>query len=114
LPPQPHKQITVIVPQGQGIPLLEQLHARGVLRAALGSARAPFTVVKRKGGISRTYSYSVEKDILDVVVLAEEADELFRFLHGAARIGEAHGGFMYQGPVTQASAFVLPADLPAS
>lgn len=114
MPPQPHKQITVILPQGQGMALLEQLYARGVLRAALGTARAPFTVVKRKGGISRTHSYSVEKDILNVVVPAEEADELFRFLHAAARIGDSHGGFMYQGPVAQASAFVLPSDLPAS
>jgi hypothetical protein len=104
----------VILPLGQGVALLEQLHARGVQRAALGTARAPFTVMKRKGGISRTHSYSVEKDILTVVVLAEEADEMFGFLHGAAGIGAAHGGFMYQGPVSQGSAFALPADLPAS
>lgn len=110
--PQPQKTITVIVPQGQGMALLEQVHARGVLRAGLGTARAPFAVVKRKGGISRTEYYSVEKDVLTVVVAEREADPLFAFLHGAARIGEAHGGFIFQGPASQASDFTLPKDLP--
>lgn len=105
------KVITVIVPQGQGMPLLQQLHQRGFVRAALGTARAPFTVVKRKGGISRSLSYSVEKDILNVVVEAAEADEAFQFLYEAARIGEAHGGFMFQGPTSRASDFKLPTDL---
>jgi hypothetical protein len=110
--PAPHKTITVIVPQGRGMALLEQLHGRGVLRAALGTARAPFTVVRRKRGISRSESFSVEKDVLNVVVPEPEADALFAFLYDAARIGESHGGFMFQGLATQASEFALPGDLP--
>ena len=94
------------------MPLLEQLHARGVLRAGLGTARAPFAVVKRKGGIARTEYFSVEKDVLNVVVAEAEADGLFALLHEAARIGEAHGGFIFQGTAGQASDFTLPKDLP--
>lgn len=106
------KVITVIVPQGQGMALLEQLYAQNALRAALGTARAPFAVTKRKGGISRTEYFSVEKDVLNVVVEEPDADQVFTFLHHAARIGEAHGGFMFQGPAARASEFTLPADLP--
>jgi hypothetical protein len=106
------KIITVIVPQGQGMALLEQLYAHDTLRAALSTARAPFAVTKKKGGISRTEYFSIEKDVLSVVVEEAEADQVFGVLHGAARIGEAHGGFMFQGPAAQASAFTLPKDLP--
>jgi hypothetical protein len=106
------KVITVIVPQGQGIALLEQLYAHNALRAALGTARAPFAVTRKRGGISRTEYFSVEKDVLNVVVEDADADHVFAFLYEAARIREAHGGFMFQGPATQASAFTLPADLP--
>jgi hypothetical protein len=107
-----HKVITVIVPQGQGMALLERLHARGILRAGLGSARAPLTVVKRRGGIGRTEIYSVEKDVLNVVVAEAEADAMFADLYHAARIGEAHGGFIFQGEAARASQFTLPTDLP--
>jgi hypothetical protein len=107
-----HKVITVIVPQGRGMELLEQLHARNVLRAGLSTARAPFAVVKRTGGIARTESFSVEKDVLTVLVGEDEADAAFAFLHEAAGIGEAPGGFIFQGPAGRASDLVLPADLP--
>jgi hypothetical protein len=107
-----HKVITVIVPLGHGMALLEQLHARGVLRAGLGTARAPFAVVKRTGGIARTEYFSVEKDVLNVVVGEGEADALFAHLYDAAHIGEAHGGFIFQAPAAGASDFMLPANLP--
>jgi hypothetical protein len=94
--------------------LLKQLHDRGLLRASLATARAPFSVSRRKGGITRTESYSVEKDILQVVVAAQDADDVFRFLHQEAGIGTGPGGFMFQGPIGHASEFALPHDLPAS
>jgi hypothetical protein len=109
---QAHKLITVILPQGKGMDLLKQLYDRKVLRAAFGTARAPFTIAKKTGGISRTVTYSVEKDVVEVVVDAGQADEVFAFLYDAAGIAHAHGGFMFQGPVSRASEFALPADLP--
>lgn len=106
------KLITVILPQGRGLSMLKDLAAREVIRAAFGTARAPFTVVKKKGGISRTESYSVEKDIVQVLVGEEGADEVFAWIYHAAGIGRAHGSFMFQAPVARASEFTLPADLP--
>ena len=111
---RPHKLITVVLTQGQGMGLLKQLHDRALLQAAFGTARAPFAVTRKKGGISRTEYYSVEKDIVQVLVSAAEADEVFAFLHDAAGIGRTHGGFMFQGPVSHATAFSLPADVPRS
>jgi hypothetical protein len=102
------KLITVIVPQGRGMALLQALHERGELRAALGGARAPFTYVRRRGGMAHTVHHSVEKDVLEVVAEAAAADELFAFLHQAAGIGEGPGGFMFMGPIATASPFALP------
>lgn len=105
------KLITVIVPQGKGMALLHALYEKKMLRAALGTARAPFTQVKRTGGLPRTVRHSVEKDILTVVVPAEKADEAFGFLFDIANVGAQHGGFMFQGSLARASDFKLPDDL---
>lgn len=106
------KLITVIVPQGEGRPLLHALFERTQLRASLGTARAPVTSVTRRAGVARTRRYSVEKDILQVVVAPADAADVFAFLHERAGIGERHGGFMYQGGLSTASAFTLPDGLP--
>ena len=108
------KLITVIVPQGKGMALLQALHDRNVLRASLSTARAPFTYAKRSGMISRTVRHSVEKDVLTAVVSAEQAEEVFGLLYRQAGIGEGPGGFMFMGALAQASAFSLPAGVPAS
>jgi hypothetical protein len=105
------KLITVILPQGQGRRLLHALYERKQLRASLGTARAPVTTVKRRGGIARTQHHSVEKDIVQVVVGAAEASDIFEFLHDQAGIGERYGGFMFQGSVAKASPFSLPEGL---
>jgi hypothetical protein len=106
------KLITVILPLGQGMPLLQALYERKQLRASLGTARAPVTTVTRRGGIARTHRHSVEKDIVQVVVGAQEAAALFEYLYEQAGIGERYGGFMFQGSLAQASPFSLPEGLP--
>lgn len=106
--PAEEKLITVIVPQGKGMALLHALYQKASLRAALGTARAPFTYLKRRGGLTRTVRHSVEKDILTVVVPADQAEAMFGFLYETAGIGGQHGGFMFQGPVSRASSFSLP------
>jgi hypothetical protein len=108
------KFITVILPQGKGPALLEALYERKALRASLGTARAPFFVTKTKRGFTRTIHHSVEKDILTVVVDAQEAEEVFGFIHEKAGMGSRFGGFMFMGPVAKASLFTLPADMPQS
>jgi hypothetical protein len=109
-----HKLITCIVSQGKGLAVLQALFQRGHLRAALGTARAPLSIVKTRGGFTKTVHYSVEKDILTVVASAGEADEVFEFLYERAGIGESAGGFLYLGPLARASAFALPAGLAAA
>lgn len=104
------KLITVIVPQGRGMELLQALYERGVLRAALATARAPFTYVKRRAGVARTVHHSVEKDVLSVVVDGAQSEELFAFLHERGRIGDEPGGFLFMGPLASAGAFALPSN----
>ena len=108
------KLITVILPQGRGMAVLQALYERRVLRAALGTARAPFSYMKGRGMIARTVRHWVEKDVLSVVVSAEEAEENFGFLHQLAGIGDAPGGFMLMGPLARASAFSLPPERPSA
>jgi hypothetical protein len=107
------KLITVILPQGKGAALLAALHERKVLRVSMGSARAPFFFTKRKRGRTKTVQHSLEKDILSIVAGAEEAEELFAFIHQKAQIGTRYGGFMFMGPLGRASSFDLPVDLPS-
>lgn len=99
--------ITVVVPQGTGQPLLHFLSERQVIRAALGSARAPLVRTRGSGAFARTIHSSVEKDILQVVVSRHEADEIFELLMERAQIAETPGGFMYMGLISRASSFAL-------
>lgn len=101
------KLITVIVPQGRGRPLLEALHQRGELRAALSSARAPSTYSRGTGAFARTIRNSVEKDVLQVMVSEENAKQVFEFLLDLAQISESPGGFMYMGEIARATRFAL-------
>tara|TARA_B100000586_G_C19965037_1_gene365393 strand:- start:218 stop:388 length:171 start_codon:yes stop_codon:yes gene_type:complete len=50
-------------------------------------------------------------DVLDVVVDAERADEIFNFIHEKAGIGEGKHGFMVQSTLMRSTKFSLP-DLP--
>jgi hypothetical protein len=101
------KLITVIVPQGRGMPLLQALYERQVLRAALSSARAPMTYVRGSGALARTARSSVEKDIVQVVVSQEEAEAVFELLLERAQIADTPGGFMYMGGLARVTPFAL-------
>lgn len=87
--------------------LLQELNSRGTVRAALSTARAPFAYVRGAGVFARTVRHSVEKDVLQVVVSGDEADEVFEFLHGQAGIGDGPGGFMFMAALSGASLFAM-------
>jgi hypothetical protein len=53
----------------------------------------------------------VEVDVLDVVVDADRADEIFNFIYEKAGIGEGNHGFIIQQNLARATKFSLP-DLP--
>ena len=50
-------------------------------------------------------------DVLDVVVNADRADEIFNFIYEKAGIGEGNHGFMMQQTLVMSTKFSLP-DLP--
>jgi len=49
---------------------------------------------------------------VDVLVPAPDAEALYDFIYATANIGRTGGGAIWLGPVTLASAFELPADVP--
>jgi len=53
----------------------------------------------------------VEVDVLDVVVDANRADEIFNFIYEKAGIGEGNHGFIIQQNLARSTKFSLP-DLP--
>ena len=52
-----------------------------------------------------------EKEVLNVIVEAERADEIFEFLHAAADIDRPHGGLLFMTRLRRSTRFELP-DLP--
>jgi len=49
---------------------------------------------------------------VDVLVAAADADDLYDYIYATANIGRTRGGAIWLGPVTLASEFELPADVP--
>ena len=49
---------------------------------------------------------------VDVLVAAEDADDLYDYIYATADIGRTGGGTIWLGPVNLASVFELPADVP--
>lgn len=49
---------------------------------------------------------------VDVLVTAADADELYDYIYTTANIGRTGGGTIFLGPVSSASEFHLPADVP--
>ncbi len=102
------KLITCILPKGIGHKVLLQLkQQKGILTANLNSARG--------GGSSYMEEYAkgqlTEKDLLNVVVPADTADEVFNFIHAVAGIGQSHGGFIFITKLKRSTLYVLPTNL---
>ena len=107
LPPQ--KRITCILPHGIALDVLQRLKdEKGIIEASMNSARGmgKLTPLAHRGVGEQT-----EKDILNVIVSAAEADEIFEYLFDIARIDRPHGGLIYMTVLGHATPFVLP-DLP--
>lgn len=49
---------------------------------------------------------------VEVLVAAADADELYDYIYTTANIGRTGGGTIFLGPVSLASVFELPADVP--
>jgi hypothetical protein len=104
-PPAAAKLITCIVPQGRGSGVVEALFARRITRVSLATARASVPVQRGHGRLRRTVYHSLTKDILTAVVDADQADDVFAFIHEVAAVADQPGSFLFLGPLSAASAF---------
>ena len=101
------KLITSFLPRGTGTTLVKLLKEEtGICTGNIKSSRGT-------GSSAGTSDFDtwVEVDVLDVVVDAERADEIFNFIHEKAGIGEGKHGFMVQSTLMRSTKFSLP-DLP--
>ena len=101
------KLITSFLPRGTGKTLIKLLKQEtGICTGNINSSRGT-------GSSAGTSDFDtwVEVDVLDVVVDADRADEIFDFIYEKAGIGEGNHGFMIQQSLIQSTKFSLP-DLP--
>ena len=101
------KLITSFLPHGTGVPMIKLLKQEtGICTGNINSSRGTGS----SAGISDFENW-VEVDVLDVVVDADRADEIFNFIYEKAGIGEGNHGFMIQQSLIRSTKFSLP-DLP--
>ena len=101
------KLITSFLPHGIGVPIIKILKEEtGICTANINSSRGTGS----SAGAS-DFDNWVEVDVLDVVVNADRADEIFNFIYEKAGIGEGNHGFMIQQSLMRSTKFSLP-DLP--
>ena len=101
---QRYKTITCVVPSGHALELLERLRAeRGMTSAYAHHARDVAAHTSSRG-----QTIADESELVTVLVAAEEADQMFEFLHQAAGIGEPEGGLIFMERTLAARASPAP------
>ena len=95
------------MPAGRGLDLIEQLRELGVTSAQVHHARGVGQSSKRRRGVS----LYAEREVVQALVAAARADEVFEFLYAAAGIGRPHAGMLFMEKVAHGIPLVLP-DLP--
>ena len=108
-PSQPAKLITCILPKGKAFPLQRALvEERGLNCANYHGARG----VGRFSPLSaRGFGEQQEKEILEVIVAAEEADEVMEYMFFKADMNHPHGGIIYMNETPRMTVLEMP-DLP--
>ena len=104
------KLITCVLPHGHAMPVIRMLKSEfGLLTANVNHARGSgrLTPLAYRGAGEQT-----EKEIVTVVVSAQQADTVFTAIYKAAEIDRPHGGLMFQSPLHSASVYQVPEDLP--
>ncbi|HEY5700625.1 MAG TPA: hypothetical protein VIT83_00880 [Gammaproteobacteria bacterium] len=104
-----HKLITAIVPAGKAGPVVQKLRAeKSIITANVQHARGlGHLVTETRRGLGA----QSEKDVLTVVVSAEEAESIFEYVYFEAGIDGPHGGIVVMSKLHAATAFSLP-DVP--
>ena len=101
------KLITGILPPGRGHEMLKKLKEhKGIITANLDTARGmgKLTPDAHRTGVGS----QTEKEILNVVISADRADEIFEYIYEEAQVNKPHGGLIYMTRLTQSSKYILP------
>ena len=106
---KPGKIITGILPGGKAMDILKKLREeKGIISANANTARGMGKLTPRA---YRGFGEQTEKQILNVIVDADRADEIFEYIYHEANIDRPHGGIIFMARLQQRTPFVLP-DLP--
>lgn len=106
LPPQcgDYRIITCIMPAGRGAEVMEALRRElGVVSTSLHHARGIGTHSLRHR------VYSDEKQVLTVVVAAEQGDAVFELIYFTAGLNAPHAGMVMMGHAFRAAGLAAPA-----
>ena len=100
------KLITCILPKGKAFPLQQALVDKhniyaGNYHFGRGVGRASHI---RDRGIGNQQ----EREIIEVVVPADKAEELFEFMFLNAEMDEAHGGMIYMTSIPRSTIMTVP------
>ena len=97
------KLITCILPKGKALELVDLLRKeKGVESSNVHTERGLAT------SQSVAYGEWTEDDILNIVVGADQAEEIFEYVYEKVGVGDAPGSFMYQVSLKKATHFTLP------
>ena len=101
------RQITSVLPHGMGLPLQERLfHELGLTRMELHSARGFM------GSDPERLLNRIERDVLQVIVDEDRADEVFEWLYREAHVADQEGRFLYVARLGRATPYALPEEVP--
>lgn len=104
-----YKLITCILPIGCASALIRSLkEEKGIDTANVNHARGTGRLTPHR---ERGIGEQTEKDIVNIVVEAPIADDIFEYVFLKANIDRPHGGLIYMNQLITATPFVLP-DLP--
>ena len=96
------KQITCIIPVGRAVPVLNALRQqKRIIDVAHHHARGVGT---RKGR-----GRYVEREVITVLVDAEQADSVFHFLYREAGLDQPHNGMLFMTGPQRATTMPPPA-----
>jgi nitrogen regulatory protein PII len=100
------KMIACVLPKGRGRPLQQALvDQKDIITGTFHYGRG----IGRESHIrDRGIGEQQEREVFEVVVPAERAEEIFEFIFTEAGMGEPHGGMIYMTRLPRSTIMTLP------